>query len=83
MTINNVLLVPAYLTMRTELVRALQPYPDARAAVAAVLSQLEGDAAKVIQSTRMIAWHRGLCHETWATTWRALWILCYWRAMPR
>ena len=40
-TINDVLLVPAYLTMRTELVRALQPYPDARAAVAAVLSQLE------------------------------------------
>src|SRR5262249_48098257 len=48
-TINNVLLVPAYLTMRVELVRALAPYPEARAAVAAVLAKLEGDAAKVIE----------------------------------
>lgn len=49
-TINNVLLVPAYVNMRVELVKALQPFPDARVAVAAVLAQLEGDAAKVIEA---------------------------------
>jgi len=48
-TINNVLLVPAYVEMRVELVRALAPFPDAREAVAAVLQRLEGDAAKVIE----------------------------------
>lgn len=48
-TINNVLLVPAYVEMRVALVRALQPYPEARQAVAQVLRRLEGDAAKVIE----------------------------------
>lgn len=55
-TINNVLLVPAYVNMRVELVRALAPYPDAREAVAAVLHRLEGDAAQVIEAdTRELA----------------------------
>lgn len=48
-TINNVLLVPAYVELRVALVRALQPFPEARAAVAQVLHRLEGDAAKVIE----------------------------------
>ena len=48
-TINNVLLVPAYVEMRVELVRALAPFPEAREAVALVLQRLEGDAAKVIE----------------------------------
>lgn len=55
-TINNVLLVPAYVEMRVELVHALAPYPEARAAVATVLHRLEGDAAKVIEAdTRELA----------------------------
>lgn len=49
-TINNVLLVPAYVNMRVELVRALAPFPEARSAVAAVLHRLEGDAAQVIEN---------------------------------
>lgn len=49
-TINNVLLVPAYVEMRVELVRALEAFPDAKAAVAAVLHRLEGDAAQVIEN---------------------------------
>lgn len=49
-TINNVLLVPAYVNMRVELVRALAPFPQAREAVAAVLHRLEGDAAQVIEA---------------------------------
>lgn len=48
-TINNALLVPAYVELRVQLVRALLPYPEARAAVAQVLHRLEGDAAKVIE----------------------------------
>jgi hypothetical protein len=41
-----VLVQPEYLELRSALVRALQPYPDARAAVAAVLHQIEGKAAE-------------------------------------
>src|SRR5262249_16948681 len=36
-TINNVLVMPAYVEMRIELVRALAPFPQAREAVAAFL----------------------------------------------
>ena len=49
-TINNVLVMPAYVEMRVELVRALSPYPEARQAVAAVLHTLEQKAAETITS---------------------------------
>jgi len=53
---NNVLVLPAYVTLRVELVRALQPFPEARQAVAAVLHRMEGDAAKEIEAdTRELA----------------------------
>jgi hypothetical protein len=42
---NNILLVPQYVEMRVELVRALAPYPEARQAVAEVLHTLEDKAA--------------------------------------
>jgi hypothetical protein len=44
-TINNVLIMPAYVEMRVELVKALAPFPEARAAVAQVLHQIENKAA--------------------------------------
>jgi hypothetical protein len=44
-TVNNVLILPAYIEMRVELVRALAPFPEARQAVAAVLHQIESKAA--------------------------------------
>jgi hypothetical protein len=46
---NNVLILPAYVELRVELVRALSPYPDARQAVAAVLHQIEGKAADAMR----------------------------------
>ena len=45
-TTVSVLVQPEYLQMRAALVRALQPYPDARAAVAAMLHQIESKAAE-------------------------------------
>ena len=55
-TINNILIQPAYVEMRVELVRALAPYPDARQAVAAVLHTIEGKAAADIAAeTRELA----------------------------
>ena len=56
-TINNVLVMPAYVEMRIELVRALRSFPDAAQAVAEVLHKLEHKAAKEIedQSTRKLA----------------------------
>jgi hypothetical protein len=47
-TINNVLVMPAYVEMRVELVRALAPYPEARQAVAQVLHTIEHKAADAI-----------------------------------
>jgi hypothetical protein len=47
-TINNVLIQPTYVHMRCELVKALAPYPEARAAVAAVLHTIESKAADAI-----------------------------------
>ncbi len=47
-TINNVLVMPAYVEMRVALVAALRPFPDAAHAVAAVLGRLEGQAAAQI-----------------------------------
>jgi hypothetical protein len=55
-TINNVLIQPQYVTMRVELVRALAPFPEARMAVAAVLHQIESNAAADIAAdTRELA----------------------------
>ncbi len=53
---NNVLVMPAYVEMRVELVRALAPYPQARQAVAAVLHTIEHKAAADITAdTRELA----------------------------
>jgi hypothetical protein len=54
-TINNVLVLPAYVEMRVELVKALAPFPAARQAVAKVLHALEGKAAKdIVADTRVL-----------------------------
>ncbi len=53
-TTVSVLVQPEYLQMRAALVRALQPYPDARAAVAAVLHQIESKAAEWPSAPAMI-----------------------------
>jgi hypothetical protein len=45
-TTVSVLVAPEYLQMRAALVRALAPYPDAKAAVAAVLHQIERKVAE-------------------------------------
>lgn len=47
-TVNNVLVMPAYVELRVELVNALRGFPDAAAAVARVLHQIEGKAAAVV-----------------------------------
>jgi hypothetical protein len=49
-TVVNILLTPEYLELRNALVKALQPFPQARAAVAAVLHSREGSAAQSITS---------------------------------
>ena len=55
-TINNVLVMPAYVEMRVELVRALAPFPEARQAVAAVLHTIEHQAADAVKAdTRELA----------------------------
>jgi|SoiMethySBSTD1v2_1073268.scaffolds.fasta_scaffold794435_2 hypothetical protein len=46
---NNVLLMPAYVELRVELVKALAPFPDARLAVAQVLEQLENKSADQVR----------------------------------
>ena len=48
-TINNVLVLPAYVEMRVELVKELAPFPDARQAVARVLHRIESRAADAIR----------------------------------
>ena len=47
--VNNVLILPQYLELRTSLVRALQPFPEASQAVAQVLRTIETDGAKEIE----------------------------------
>jgi hypothetical protein len=44
-TIQNVLVLPAYVEMRVQLVKALAPFPEARQAVAQVLHTIEAKAA--------------------------------------
>jgi transposase-like protein len=51
-TINNVLVMPAYIELRVSLTKALAPFPEARHAVAAVLHQLEGKAAADIAADK-------------------------------
>jgi hypothetical protein len=43
LTINQLVVSSEYLTLRSALVRALSPYPEARRAVSEVLRQLEGE----------------------------------------
>jgi hypothetical protein len=55
-TVTNILIQPAYVEMRVELVRALAPFPDARQAIAAVLHTIEGKAADAVRAeTRELA----------------------------
>lgn len=49
-TINNVVVLPAYVEMRVALVNALAPFPDAREAVAKVLHGIESKAADKIKA---------------------------------
>ena len=51
-TINNILIAPAYIQMRLELVRALAPYPEAKVAVAEVLHSIEHKAAEEVGGNR-------------------------------
>jgi hypothetical protein len=48
-SITNVVVLPEYCQLRIDLVRALQPWPEARQAVAAVLHAVEEKAAKQIE----------------------------------
>ena len=50
--ITNVLVMPAYVEMRVELVKALEPFPAARQAVAAVLHEIENRAATDIAADK-------------------------------
>jgi hypothetical protein len=55
-TVNNVLIQPAYVSMRIELVNALRPFPEAARAVASVLHTIESKAAADITAdTRELA----------------------------
>lgn len=55
-TINNILVQPAYIELRVQLVQALAPFPDARASVAAVLHSIECRAAEMVRAeTRELA----------------------------
>lgn len=51
-TINNVLVMPAYVEMRVELVNALRPFPEAARAVASVLHTIEHKAAEAIKADK-------------------------------
>jgi hypothetical protein len=51
-TINNVLIMPAYVEMRVELVKALAPYPEARHAVVEALRAIEDKAADAITNQK-------------------------------
>lgn len=54
--ITNILIQPAYVEMRVELVRALGPFPEARQAVATVLHAIEHKAADAVRAdTRELA----------------------------
>ena len=55
-TVNNVLVLPAYIELRVGLVAALAPYPEARLAVAQVLHRLEAKSAQAVAAeTRELA----------------------------
>jgi transposase-like protein len=50
--ITNVLILPQYIEMRVALVNALQPYPEAKLAVAAALRTIESKAADDITTDK-------------------------------
>lgn len=47
--VQNIVVLPAYHEMRTALVQALKPFPEARAAVARVLRDVEAEVVPAIQ----------------------------------
>src|SRR5215468_10622328 len=47
--VTNILIAPQYISLRVELVKALAPFPEARAAVAQALNELESKAAADIK----------------------------------
>lgn len=49
-TINNVLVMPAYVELRVSLVNALRPFPEAARAVAQTLHAIEHKAADVVRA---------------------------------
>jgi hypothetical protein len=51
-TINNVLILPAYVEMRVVLFHALAPYPEAKLAVAQALHTIEAKAADAITADK-------------------------------
>jgi hypothetical protein len=51
-TINQLVVSPQYLELRSALIRALQPFPDARKAVSRVLRGLEGGRAELPRHPR-------------------------------
>jgi hypothetical protein len=53
-TVLNVLLTPQYLELRTKLIRALAPFPEAKRAVAATLHEMESGAAARTPRPQMI-----------------------------
>lgn len=53
-THTNLLVSPDYLRLRSALIDALRPYPEAARAVGAALHRLESDAAKVINPPKVI-----------------------------
>jgi hypothetical protein len=50
--ITNVLILPAYVEMRIALVNALEPYPEAKLAVAQALHTIESKAADAIAADK-------------------------------
>ena len=56
-TVTNILVQPAYVELRVALTNALAPFPQARAAVAAVLAKVEGAAAAAISADKRVLAH--------------------------
>jgi transposase-like protein len=49
---TNILIAPQYITLRVELMKALEPYKEARLAVAAALHQIESKASDAITADK-------------------------------
>jgi transposase len=53
-TVVNMMLTPEYLSLRTAIVKALAPYPEAKRAVAQALYTMENNTAQQIAAPKMI-----------------------------